>query len=111
MSTFKELGITFPLFEAQIQEAIGYAGTKQCSICVKRDKHCFSMDIGSAIIVKCRKCEEVNGIKLEGVDLCVCYECLRERKAAFAQDTELGAVFWEQANEGHNSWCARIRNN
>lgn len=118
--TFAALGIPFPLFEGLVDDSSEYAGKATCSMCGKRDQHCFDIGIGSAIMVDCPNCKAVNGLdaddREDGVcrqceeeiqfpdlsdeEIRVCYSCLREGKAAITKDSKLGMISWEQALEG-----------
>ena len=123
MTTFAELGIPFPLFEADTREARGYMGIASCSLCGNHSVHCFGLGIGAETIVPCWNCDTENALLAdEGKDqecrscghlvsfpevsrdqyrhFPVCYQCLRAGRAAIAKDTEFGAVTWEQANMG-----------
>lgn len=46
MTTFAELGIPFPLFEAPTSEASDYVGLSSCRLCEVKSRHCFRLDIG-----------------------------------------------------------------
>lgn len=117
---FSELGIPFPLFEAEVHEASEYVGSRKCSIC-ERQGHGFRLGIGCALMIKCPKCGLENGLdandcettpcrgckcdirfpqSLVDEEIIACFDCLRVGKAAICKDTELGAVFWEQAFDG-----------
>lgn len=122
MATFAKLGIPFPLLEAPTREASDYAGIATCRLCGGRDRHCFELGIGDAMILPCPICGVENGLSAHDrrdVDcrscgstvpfpeslkakkqLLVCYECLRAGKAAMTKDTEFGMVSWAQAFEG-----------
>lgn len=117
---FSELGIPFPLFDADQEDASEYAGVRQCTICGSR-RHCFELGIGCAVTTNCPNCGSENGLDADDRDetLCrvcaaqipfpaypedeeivACYECLRSGRAAITKDTELGMISWEQAYEG-----------
>ncbi|PQO36781.1 hypothetical protein C5Y96_06330 [Blastopirellula marina] len=122
MKTFAQLGIPFPLFEAPISETSDYLGISQCEICEQREQHCFRLNNGDHVVVRCPQCQTENGLrancpgtfacqscassltlpgrsKREGVR--ICFSCLREGKGAIGKDTEFGAVWWENALLGH----------
>jgi hypothetical protein len=104
MATFADLGIPFPLFEAPTDEASDYAGVSTCRLCGGKDRHCFGLGIGHALILPCPSCGLENGLDAddradtpcrscgslipfpEGLkakkQLLVCSECLRAGKAA-----------------------------
>src|SRR5262245_9881541 len=121
MTTFADLGIPFPLFEAPTQEAAEYVGQVACVLCGQRKQHCFVLRIGCAILLPCPACGTSNGLdtsdrqatpcracqaeipfpdSLKNREIHVCYTCLRDRKAAITKDTEFGMVSWEQAFAG-----------
>lgn len=122
MSTFADLGIPFPLFEARTDEASDYDGVATCRLCRRAGQHCFNMGIGSALILPCPACGAENGLRADdrkdapcrscGVSvpfpealrtkkqMLVCYDCLRAGKGAMSKSTELGLVTWENAIEG-----------
>ncbi len=119
MTTFADLGIPFPLFEAEIERASEYVGVGRCSLCGGEQVHCFELGIGADIIVKCPSCGEENPLDAEGRQhtscrACSghvpfpevddpplgCYECLRSGRAAMTKDTVLGMVRWEDAQRG-----------
>lgn len=121
-ASFAELGIPFPLFEAPTDEASGYAGPATCRLCGARDRHCFELGIGDALILPCPSCGVDNGLDAddraatpcrscgdpvtfpEGLktkkQLLACYGCIRAGKAALGKSTEFGMVSWEQACQG-----------
>lgn len=119
-TTFEQLGVPFPLFEALTEEACEFVGRKQCSLCRRQGQNCFRLGIGCAVIIPCSKCGSLNGLdaddredsscrscgtlipfpKLTDEEIVVCYDCLRLGKAAITKDTELGMVSWEQAFDG-----------
>jgi uncharacterized protein CbrC (UPF0167 family) len=92
MTTFLDLGIPFPLFEADVTEAGDYLGPGQCNLCDQKFVHCFDVNevtfIGSTPPYFSTK------------NAAVCYGCLRAGKAAFTKDTVLGMVTWKEAMEG-----------
>jgi uncharacterized protein CbrC (UPF0167 family) len=117
--TFAQLGIPFPLFEAPIGDASEYVGHETCTLCGGPGRHCFRLDIGGAVMLRCGTCGTETGLdandradarcrqcdsalKFPEVagEVLTCYQCLRAGKAAITKDTELGMVSWEQAVEG-----------
>ncbi len=115
--TFAQLGIPFPLYEAQAKEAPEYQGLDSCAVCGADGVHCFRVD---DLILSCPQCGTETAIRPEigqshfcrachqGLDCSVdaqegfacCYACLRAGRAAFTKDTVLGMVTWDQAVEG-----------
>jgi uncharacterized protein CbrC (UPF0167 family) len=122
MTTFLDLALPFPLFEAPASEASDYVGLASCRLCGTRDRHCFELGIGDALILACPACGVDNDLNAHdradavcrscgtGIpfpaslkdlkNLYICYECLRGGKGAMTKDTELGAVSGEQAVKG-----------
>ncbi len=119
-TTFEQLGVPFPLFEAPTEEAREFVGRKQCSLCRMQNQNCFRLGIGCAVMIQCSRCGTPNGLdaddredipcrscgtlipfpKLADEEIVSCYDCLRLGKAAVTKDTELGMVSWEQALDG-----------
>jgi len=120
-TTFAQLGISFPLFDGPVADASGYAGERECLLCGKQAPHCFRLGIGSDVIASCTRCGTANALDSEDRkdapctkcrnaisfppndpddELHVCFGCLREGKAAFTQDTEIGMVRWQDAVVG-----------
>jgi len=118
--TFTDLDIPFPLFEADEEDAAGYAGLRDCSLCGSHH-HCFELGIGCAIMTSCPNCGLENGLDADDreetpcrgcktlipfpdlpddQEIVTCYHCLRSGKAAITTDTELGMISWAQAYEG-----------
>ena len=118
--TFAELGIPFPLFEAPVEDAAEYNGMGTCSLCGRAGQHCFTLEIGCAVVALCPACGTENYLDADdrvdepcrscrrkvpfpdfgGEEIQACYDCLRAGKAAITKDTELGMISWEQALEG-----------
>lgn len=118
--TFAELGIPFSLFDAPSEQASGYCGLGNCSLCGARGQHCFRLGIGCAVMRACPTCGTLNGLDANDRDdvLCcqcqspvpfpdlgedkikVCYSCLRSGNAAISKDTELGEIYWDEACGG-----------
>jgi uncharacterized protein CbrC (UPF0167 family) len=119
MTTFKALGIDFPLFDAPAEDASDYVGVATCSFC-SAQTHSFSLGIGCYVQVRCTTCgvenwldadDRANGLCrscarpvefpfLGDGEVLVCYGCLRSGRAAMTKDTEFGMVSWEQALSG-----------
>lgn len=119
-TTFFQLGIPFPLFDGPVGDASGYAGEADCLLCGRKAPHCFQLGIGSDVIANCTRCGAANAVDADdrkdalcakcgsnisfppnsSEELLVCYTCLREGKAAFTQDTEIGMVRWQDAVAG-----------
>lgn len=116
MATFAELGIPFPLFEADASEATDYRGLGVCIVCTAQDVHCFKP---SAVPVICPSCYAENWLEVphheppmvEGLcSAChtrlpgglglACYACLRAGRVTLGKDTQLGLVGREQAESG-----------
>lgn len=120
MSTFSELGISFPLFQADAAEATEYRGPGECCICQRLKKHTFELGIGCALAIKCERCGSENGLDADDradgncyscsagirfplnpeIETRICYGCLRSGSAFITQDTALGMISWEQARTG-----------
>lgn len=127
MTTFAELGIPFPLFEAPASETSDYVGLSSCGLCGASSRHCFVLDIGCDVILPCSACGVENGLdandrkhvpcrscgstvpfpaslkKMKNIH--ICYECLRSGKGSITKDTEFGMVSWEQAFHGVTHGC------
>lgn len=123
-STFSELGIPFPLYEAPVsaEDDSDFVGDGICCLCVAKDTPCFRLGIGSALIVPCPSCHTQNALRVadeQKIDCrdCgdsiafpesvarrkepkVCYSCLRAGKAALTKDTEFGMVSAHEAFAG-----------
>lgn len=117
MTTFADLGIPFPLFEAPVDEASEYAGPGHCFACGSEQPHCFDLGIGAAVILPCPDCGKTNGLdaddgedgscrscraivpfpEVAGNTLVICYACLRAGQAALTKDTTAGMLSWEEA--------------
>ncbi len=121
MPTFAELGIPFPLFEADVRHATGYVGLATCVLCGQTRAHCFGVD---EVILPCTKCDRDIAFDTEPDKrmtcprcgavqrlpalprdqyrhILVCYACLRAGRAAFDHNTVVGIVAWESAQAGH----------
>ena len=120
--TFSELGIPFPLFEAPVENAAGYAGQETCGFCRAKDRPCFELGIGDDVMVVCPHCQTENGLdaddKASGAcincgktlsfpadsanedPLYICYACLRTGGAAITKDTVFGMIRWQEAQKG-----------
>jgi uncharacterized protein CbrC (UPF0167 family) len=121
MTTFAELGVPFPLFEAPTSEASDYVGLSSCRMCDDRDRHCVELGIGDAVVLPCPACGLENGLdaqdrkdtpcrscgspvplpeSLKNQALHICHDCLRSGRGAIKKGTEFGLVTWEQASQG-----------
>jgi uncharacterized protein CbrC (UPF0167 family) len=121
MTTFAQLGIPFPLFEAPVTEATDYRGVGRCALCRSAGVHCFEAGIGDHFAVPCPRCGTDTFLRADArqpgqCPACsakapypkwatpdavpICYVCLRAGKAALAKDTVFGAVWWELAVQG-----------
>lgn len=118
--TFAQLGIPFPLFEAPAEDSSDYAGLNHCCFCGKADQQCFSLGIGADVLLPCPRCGNINALKADDREdvgcrscgatvhwtlpdfenLVICYQCLRQGRAAITKDTVLGMVTWELVLEG-----------
>ena len=134
-TTFLELGIPFPLYDAEVAPAddSDYAGIGTCCICSTRNTPCFNLGIGTALVIPCPSCATENGLDVHdkaaivcrecGVSIPfpddvakrkepkTCYECLRAGKAAITKDTEFGMVSWDQAFSGITNGVPGLRQN
>lgn len=116
MATFAELGIPFPLFEADAVEATEYRGLGVCIVCGTRDVHCFRPRV---VPVLCPSCDAENWLDVPlheppmvagNCSTChmplpnglgfACYACLRASRVTLGKDTELGMVGLEHARTG-----------
>ncbi len=120
MVRFNDLGIPFPLFMGNVEDAAEYIGKGTCYSCHQEKEHCFKLGIGSTIVFECTHCGSENGLdaadrndgicisckntirfpEMPGRVPSICYECLRAGKGAFTKDTELGMISWEQTLNG-----------
>ena len=120
MTTFSELGIPFPLFEAPTDEAPTYVEAGRCVACGDERPHTFRLGLGQVLIracpacgtdnpldaddrqdAPCRECGEiVPFIEDAGDELRVCYGCLRGGRAAYTKDTTAGMVRFVDAMNG-----------
>jgi uncharacterized protein CbrC (UPF0167 family) len=120
-TTFAELGIPFPVFEALTTEVSEYVGLSTCHLCGGRECHCFELGTGDSLILPCPACGVGNGLgagdraatpcrscgstapfpdnlKVKK-QLLVCYDCLRVGKAAMTKSIEIGMISWEQESQ------------
>ena len=119
MATFADLGASFPLFEAPIDDADDVHEDVECSLCGRAAPIGFDLDIGCAVMLPCGACGAVNGLDASDaadVDchacgasiafpalsgpITACHGCLRAGRAAITKDSELGMISWEQARAG-----------
>jgi uncharacterized protein CbrC (UPF0167 family) len=121
MPTFAELGIPFPLFEADVRDASGYVGLATCVLCGQTRVYCFHVD---EIVLPCTTCdremawstwldEQTTCLRCdttqpllalprdESRQIRVCYACVRDGRATMRKDTVLGMVAWEPAQASH----------
>jgi hypothetical protein len=120
VTTFKHLGIPFPLFDAPSEQSVEYVGVGECSLC-QSNGHCFELAIGCGVMINCPGCGSENGLDADdrcnqecracaclvpfpamndGDPIVTCYGCLRAGRAAITKDTQYGMVSWEQAYAG-----------
>lgn len=122
-TTFADLGIPFPLFEADIEQASEYLGIASCSLCSRSNVHCFDPYVRGSILIACPLCDNEIAIEADGKSdtqcyschtiipfpdlprgkrghILACYECLRLGSIALAKDTEFGLVTWLDALSG-----------
>ena len=119
MTTFPDLGVSFPLFEGPIEDAVEFAGPGTCSLCPRESSVRFELGIGSDVLVACPGCELLAALDADDADdgTCrrcghpvpypttgetthCCFECLRAGRAAITKDSELGMFTWEEALSG-----------
>jgi hypothetical protein len=115
-TTFVDLGIPFPLFEAPVDasDESEYIGNRTCSLCGTPNAPCFSLGIGDDLMIACPSCQSVNGLDVSdkaGVpcrscsvaiefpasvaakkETVTCYSCLRAGKVALTETVPL--VLW-----------------
>lgn len=109
MVTFAELGIDFPLFGADVEEAAGWQATGRCVLCFE-ELAGFRIGIGDYVETRCGGCGRLTPVPADdGVDECVhchepvvlgddlleshgCWSCLRAGRWAATMDTEAGMV-------------------
>lgn len=133
-TTFAQLGIPFPLFEAPVERAPDYVGLKTCSLCHMEGRHCFQLNGSDDVAVWCSVCQTENGLSAndkedgaactkcgavldfppnvkEGTQeepMLTCYECLRAGCAAITKVTVLGMIRWEDAARGQTHGVPRL---
>lgn len=73
-TTFAELGIPFPLFEAASDDS-DYVGNGACCICGAANAPCFSLGIGTALMIACPNCRTVNGLDVHNKANVNCRAC------------------------------------
>lgn len=122
MTTFADLGIPFPLFEASIRACPDYVGRQHCCVSDRIQDHCFRLGIGSWIRVECSTCGGFLFLLPTG-DACrsvpcrhcgaptrspvavqeeafVSYHELRSGRAGYTKDSDFGMISWEQVESG-----------
>jgi uncharacterized protein CbrC (UPF0167 family) len=118
-TTFADLGIPFPLFEAPVRLASSYEGVGHCDVCGEDGSHVFRLGIGHDVIHPCPACstpvifdaDDAADLQCScGANapfpftkkrgLHTCYGCLRGGRVAMTQDTEFGMVRYEDAVNG-----------
>lgn len=117
---FDDLGATFPLFAAAVEEAAEYVGLGTCSLTGEADVPCFRLGMGCALMLECPECHAINGLDCDEredevchecadlvrfpgdmpEEIIVCYRALRDFRAAISKDTEYGMITWEQVQTG-----------
>jgi uncharacterized protein CbrC (UPF0167 family) len=131
-TTFADLGIPFPLYEAPVSPSddSDYAGKGTCCVC-GANAHCFHLGIGAAFVIPCPSCGAQNGVDVDDkadaeCRACgatvpyppnvatrkepkVCYACLRAGKAAITKDTEFGMVSCNEAVTGVTNGVPGLR--
>lgn len=120
MTSFAELDISFPLFEAPVEDSSNYIGVAGCDLCNAANVHCFELGIGCDVIASCSACGAETALDAHDrkAGLCTgcatevafpdsasdrvrcCCSCLRAGKAAIAKDSVLGAIGYAEAVEG-----------
>lgn len=121
MSTFKELGIPFKLFDADISKSTNYVGRKLCCLTKKEHDHCFKLGIGDYVRHTCQNCgKDIYLVPIAESDrekfcyFCqsatppaskeeeafVSYESIQNGDVVFTKDTEFGMISWEQLIAG-----------
>ena len=122
MPTFKDIGIPFDLFDADVSLSSSYVGRKLCCITKKVNDHCFELGIGDYVRLRCSQCDSL-GYYLPTSDsgrdktchFCgadapepvaaageafVSYEAIQNGDVVFTKDTEFGMISWEQLVDG-----------
>lgn len=123
-TTFAELGIPFPLYEAPVspEDDSDYAGKGMCCICGTAQVHCFRLGIPADFVVPCPACGTSNCLDVDDradgeCRACrapipyppsaaavkepkACYACLRAGKAVITKGTEFGMVSCKQLITG-----------
>lgn len=119
MTSFREMGIPFRLFDAPVADARQYMGVRHCTTCA-REGHCFNLSLNGSLVVRCGTC--ANEVALDARrrtgqvcgtcrtqlefpypdqnNIATCYRCLVDGKAALTKDTELGMIRHEDALRG-----------
>ncbi|MGD2131543.1 MAG: hypothetical protein PVI23_02055 [Maricaulaceae bacterium] len=122
MTTFSDLGIPFPLYQAPIDTCPSYAGAQRCCVLGERRDHCFRLGSGDYLTMECAACGgalylhptesplRVRTCRHCGAptpdpaaahdDAFISYEALRAGYAVFTKDTDYGMVSWQELEEG-----------
>jgi uncharacterized protein CbrC (UPF0167 family) len=119
VTRFADLGVSFPLFEGAVEDAVDFAGSGSCSLCLRHSTVRFELGIGSDVLVPCQGCGLIAALDADDAEdgTCrrcdhlvpypttdettyCCVECLRGGQAAITKDSELGMFTWEQAVSG-----------
>ena len=122
MTTFADLGIPFPLFEAPIKTCADYVGRKNCCVSGQSQDHCFRLGAGSWVKLGCQSCggdlflsATANRFRpatcrhcgtptppplAEQDEAFVCYRALRDGLAGYTKDSDFGMISWEQMESG-----------
>jgi|WetSurMetagenome_2_1015567.scaffolds.fasta_scaffold07334_3 hypothetical protein len=122
MTTFADLGIPFPLYEAPIETCFSYKREQFCCVAREKRPHCFRLSAGGYIRLTCSTCHGVLFLPptedrfrpkacrhcgapapppvVETDTAYVSYEALRAGAAVITHDTLYGMVSWEQLETG-----------
>lgn len=117
MATFSELGIDFPLFAADVDEAASWEPTGTCEIC-SEERAGFQIGIGDCVEVTCTTCGTATPTPADNrpapcvqceADMLLgrnveethgCWTCLRAGAWSSTKDTEAGMVTPAHASLG-----------
>ena len=87
-TTFADLGIPFPLFDASIDETSDYSGIHACSLCGTTNQHTFLLGIGCALMLPCAKCGTITGLDAHDRASDKCRNCAEELSFPSIADDE-----------------------